>query len=96
MIHFLLFLHPLINFFTDYFYPVASFFVSIAEWVLKYLFNVRLHNEKEAFSRVDLEQFIQQTREQSEESPELNTELFEAALSLPNVKIRQCLVPQKK
>lgn len=92
----LTFFAPLVNFFYGLLYPVASFFVFIAEWVLKYLFNVRLHDEKEVFSRVDLEQFIQQTREQSEENPELNTELFEAALSLPNVKIRQCLVPRKE
>ena len=90
------FFAPLINFFYGMLYPIASFFVSIAEWILKYLFNVRLYNEKEAFSRVDLEQFIMQTREQSEENPELNTELFEAALSLPNIKIRQCLVPRKE
>jgi CBS domain containing-hemolysin-like protein len=70
--------------------------VAVAEWLLKYLFNVRFNDEKEVFSRVDLEQFIQQTREHSEENPELNTELFEAALSLPNVKIRQCLVPRKE
>jgi len=92
----LAFFAPLINFFYGMLYPIASFFVSIAEWILKYLFNVRLYNEKEAFSRVDLEQFIMQTREQSEENPELNTELFEAALSLPNIKIRQCLVPRKE
>lgn len=92
----LAFFAPLINFFYGLLYPIASFFVSIAEWILKYLFNVRLYDEKEAFSRVDLEQFIQQTREQSEENPELNTELFEAALSLPNIKIRQCLVPRKE
>jgi putative hemolysin len=90
------FFAPVVNFFYGLLYPIASFFVSIAEWILKYLFNVRLHNEKEAFSRVDLEQFILQTREQSEDNPELNTELFEAALSLPNVKIRQCLVPRKE
>jgi CBS domain containing-hemolysin-like protein len=70
--------------------------VSISEWILKYLFNVRLHDEKDAFNRVDLEQFIQQSREQAEENPELNTELFEAALSLPSIKIRQCLVPRKE
>ena len=92
----LAFFAPLINFFYGMLYPIASFFVSIAEWILKYLFNVRLYNEKEAFSRVDLEQFIMQTREQSEKNPELNTELFEAALSLPNIKIRQCLVPRKE
>jgi CBS domain containing-hemolysin-like protein len=90
------FFAPLINFFYGMLFPIATFFVSIAEWILKYLFNVRLYDEKEAFSRVDLEQFIQQTREQSEENPELNTELFEAALSLPNIKIRQCLVPRKE
>jgi CBS domain containing-hemolysin-like protein len=92
----LAFFAPLINFFYGLLYPVASFFVAIAEWLLKYLFNVRFNDEKEVFSRVDLEQFIQQTREHSEENPELNTELFEAALSLPNVKIRQCLVPRKE
>ncbi|MGB4770778.1 MAG: hemolysin family protein [Chitinophagaceae bacterium] len=92
----LAFFAPLINFFYGLLYPVASFFVAIAEWILKYLFNVRFNDEKEVFSRVDLEQFIQQTREQSEDNPELNTELFEAALSLPNVKIRQCLVPRKE
>lgn len=92
----LAFFAPLINFFYGMLFPIATFFVSIAEWILKYLFNVRLYDEKEAFSRVDLEQFIQQTREQSEENPELNTELFEAALSLPNIKIRQCLVPRKE
>jgi CBS domain containing-hemolysin-like protein len=90
------FFAPLVNFFYGMLYPIASFFVSIAEWILKYLFNVRVNEEKEVFNRVDLEQFIMQTREQSEDNPELNTELFEAALSLPNVKIRQCLVPRKE
>jgi magnesium and cobalt exporter, CNNM family len=90
------FFAPLLNFFYGLLYPIASFFVSIAEWILKYLFNVRLHEQKEAFNRVDLEQFIQQTKEHSEENPELNTELFEAALSLPNVKVRQCQVPRKE
>jgi CBS domain containing-hemolysin-like protein len=47
-------------------------------------------------NRVDLEHFIQQSKEQSEDNNELNTELFEAALSLPNIKIRQCLVPRKE
>jgi len=92
----LLFFTPVVNFFYGMLYPIASLFVSISEWILKYLFNVRLHDEKDAFNRVDLEQFIQQSREQAEDNPELNTELFEAALSLPSIKIRQCLVPRKE
>ncbi len=90
------FFAPIIDFFYGLLYPIAAFFVSISEWILKYLFNVRLQDEKEAFNRVDLEQFLQQTREQSEDNAELNTELFEAALSLPSIKIRQCLVPRKE
>lgn len=90
------FFAPIIDFFYGLLYPIAAFFVSVSEWILKYLFNVRLQDEKEAFNRVDLEQFLQQTREQSEDNAELNTELFEAALSLPSIKIRQCLVPRKE
>lgn len=86
-----------IKFFYDLLYPIAAVFVSIAEWVLKYLFDIKLHDKKELFSRVDLEHFVQQ-REQTEESSaqELNKELFENALSLPSMKVRQCLVPRKE
>jgi len=87
---------PLLKFFYNIFYPIASFFVGFAEWILKYLFNVRLYEKKDFLKRVDLEHFIQQTKEQSEDNNELNTDLFEAALSLPNIKIRQCLVPRKE
>ena len=87
---------PLLKFFYNIFYPIASFFVGFAEWILKYLFNVRLYEKKDFLNRVDLEHFIQQTKEQSEDNNELNTDLFEAALSLPNIKIRQCLVPRKE
>ncbi|MGV3767341.1 MAG: hemolysin family protein [Chitinophagaceae bacterium] len=87
----------IVQFFHTLFYPIASFFVSIAEWILKYLFNVRIHDNREALSRVDLEYFYQQTKEmRSEHSEDLDTELFENALSLPGVKVRQCLVPRKE
>lgn len=88
------FFAPAINFFYKIFYPVASIFVSIAQNILKYLFNVRIRGKDEPFSKVDLEHFYQQTKEQDEDNQELNTELFENALSLPMVKIRQCLVPR--
>jgi CBS domain containing-hemolysin-like protein len=90
------FVSSLTNFFYKLLYPVASLFVYIAEGILKYLFNVRIDEKKEAFSRADLEHFFQQTKEQDLENQDLNTELFENALSLPNVKIRQCLVPRKE
>lgn len=88
------FFAPVAHFFYTIFKPIATFFVNISLWILKYMFNVRVNEKNEAFTKVDLEHFFQQTVEQDEEMQELNTELFENALSLPMVKIRQCLVPR--
>ena len=88
------FFAPVADFFHTLLQPLASVFVAIAQWILTYIFNVRVNNKNEAFSKVDLEHFFQQTKDQDEENQELNTELFENALGLPLVKIRQCLVPR--
>jgi len=88
------FFAPVARFFHNTFRPLTFFFVSIAQWVLKYIFNVHIKDKNEVFSKVDLEHFYQQNKEQDDENPELNKELFENALSLPMVKIRQCLVPR--
>lgn len=85
-----------IQFFYSLFSPVATLFVNVAEWILKYLFDVRVNEKKEAFSRIDMEHFIQQSKDNSEESQDLNTDLFENALSLPGVKVRECLIPRKE
>lgn len=85
---------PVANFFHNLFSPLTNLFVNISQWILKYLFNVRVKDKNEAFTKIDLEHFFQQTKDQDEENQELNTELFENALSLPTVKIRQCLVPR--
>jgi CBS domain containing-hemolysin-like protein len=85
---------PIAQFFYTLFEPVASLFVDMSQWILKYVFNLHLNNRNEAFNKVDLEHFFQQTKDQDEDNSELNTELFENALSLPMVKIRQCLVPR--
>ncbi|MEO5683338.1 MAG: hemolysin family protein [Chitinophagaceae bacterium] len=95
-----LLLNPLIskvvNFFYQLFHPIASIFVALSAWILRYLFNVRVDETKDAFTRADLEHFFHQNHEPGEESKDLNTELFENALSLPNIKIRQCLIPRKE
>ena len=84
---------PAANFFHRIFQPLASFLVGISEWILKYIFNLNIKPNTPIFSKVDLENFFQQNKD-SEDDAELNTELFENALSLPSVKIRQCLVPR--
>ncbi|PWT75044.1 MAG: HlyC/CorC family transporter [Bacteroidetes bacterium] len=85
------------NFLYNIFYPVTVFFTAISEWILKYVFNVRIDERKELFAGSDLDHFFQETGTADEKNnQELNTELFEAALSLPRVKIRECLVPRKE
>ncbi|MBS1584729.1 MAG: HlyC/CorC family transporter [Bacteroidetes bacterium] len=78
-------------------YPMAKVFVSISEFILKYLFNVRIRDNHQVFNRVDLEVFVKQSMHGHEnEVKELNTELFENALYLVNVKIRHCMVPRNE
>jgi putative hemolysin len=79
------------------FYPLAKLFVSISEFMLKYLFNVPIKNGKEVFNRTDLEHFVKTSLHGHEsDSNELNTELFENALDLVNVKVRKCMIPRNE
>lgn len=79
------------------FYPLAKLFVSISEFMLKYLFNVPIKTGKEVFNRMDLEHFVKQSLHGHEsDSSELNTELFENALDLVNVKVRKCMIPRNE
>ena len=83
------------NFFYKLFQPLASFFVDVAEWILKYLFNINVKNKTEAFTHIDLEYFInQKNQEISDDNPEHSKELLKNAMGLPTIKIRECLVPR--
>ena len=87
----------IVQFVYSLFAWIASIFVNIAEWILKYIFNVKIHSKKEVFSKIDLEHFIQQSKDgDTEDNIELNNELFEKVLSLSEVKMRTCLIPRKE
>ena len=86
----------LIHFFYQLLQPIAGLFLNLSEWVLKYVFNVRMRVTKDSMSSGTLETMFQQANDTDYEPQELNTELFENALELPKVKIRQCLVPRKE
>ena len=91
------FITYIVQLFNSIFSSVASLFVSIAEWMLQYIFNVKINDKKEVFSKVDLEHYLQQNKmHNEEESSDINKELFENALSLGDVRLRECLVPRKE
>jgi CBS domain containing-hemolysin-like protein len=85
-----------INLFYQLLQPVASLFLNLSDWMLKYVFNVRIRETKDGLSGITLETLFQQSNDTDFEPQELNTELFENALELPKVKVRQCLVPRKE
>lgn len=83
--------------FYSLFERLAVYFVTIAEWILKYLFNVKLQSRIEVFSKIDLEHYVQQLKaNENDENTELNNEIFENVLSLSEKKIRECLIPRKE
>ena len=86
----------LVGLMHEIFYPIAAMFVKISQWILVIIFDMRIDKRKETFSRTDIENFFQQSKEFSEDKQDLNTDLFEAALSLHKVKVRECLVPRKE
>jgi putative hemolysin len=86
----------LINFFYQILQPIAMVFLNLSDWVLKYIFNVRIRETKDSLSSGTLETLFQQSNDSEYEQEEFNTELFENALELPKVKVRQCLVPRKE
>jgi putative hemolysin len=84
---------PLIWIFYKLFYPLATSLMDAAEWVLKYIFNLRLHPQKDSLRREDLKYIFQG---QEEERKERSAQLMENAQELPKIRVRQCLVPRKE
>lgn len=91
------FISFIVNSFYSLFSWIAQYFVAIAEWVLKYIFNVKLQSKTESFSKMDLEHYVQQLKmNDNDESSEMNNEIFENVLSLSETRIRECLIPRKE
>jgi putative hemolysin len=86
----------LINIFHQILQPLASLFISMSHWILKYIFSVRVNEKKEAFAQSNLETLFQQNNEHEFESQEVNTEYFDNALNLAKTKTRQFLIPRKE
>jgi CBS domain containing-hemolysin-like protein len=85
------------RFFSWFFSGISSAFIDFSKWMLQYVFNVKLSDKKEMFSKIDLEHFMQQNISFNEdENSEINKELFENALSISDTKLRECLVPRKE
>lgn len=85
-----------ISFFSYLLSPISKVMTGLSQWILKYLFNVRITEGDPHFQLSDPENYILQSEPHQTEHQHLNTELFENALGLPQVKIRECMIPRKE
>ncbi len=74
--------------------PISWVMTRLAKGILRMLGQVAIEHEETAFSAIDLEDFIKNTRTESEE--EIDTQLFGNALYLKEVKVKSCMVPRSE
>ncbi len=75
---------------------LAKLFSGASENIIKYLFDVRIKKDASIPSKIDLEQFIEQSKDNENNEAEFDTALFENALTLRDTKVRQCYIPRKE
>jgi len=85
---------------------IFQFILAIPAWLMTKLSNFLLgailktpvEHTTNIITRLDLEQFIRDTRIEStsEEDISIDTELFENALHLKKIKVRECMIPRKE
>ncbi len=85
-----------ISFFSRLLYPVANIISGLANWILKYLFNVKITVAGLPFEQSDVGINVLQPDKERNGSQNFNTAFFENAFNLPQIKIRACLIPRKE
>jgi putative hemolysin len=87
----------IVTFFYGLFNVLGNWMLEASEWLLRNLFNVKLSKKQELFGKADTEQVATQTKSSViEDTSDLNKELFENALQIGEVKLRECLIPRKE
>jgi len=72
--------------------PLVWVMVQASQKLLALLFKVEIKVDEQVFTRTDLEDFIKTTDTDGED--EIDKELFENALYLNDVKVRECMIPR--
>lgn len=93
----LLFAYP-IRFIYLLLMPLTNVFHTISRKVIKYAAGKDYNEGKQIFTEEDLEYLIKESaaseEKESDETDDLNSEIFERALNLKEVKVKSCMVPR--
>ncbi|MCE1198039.1 MAG: hemolysin family protein [Marinilabiliales bacterium] len=87
-----------VAFFYLLFYPITRFAIGVSNFVLRYLFRIKIEQKKEnrVFGRIDLNNLFAGLEDSVPEDRKLDSEikLFQNALDFSKIKIRECMVPR--
>jgi magnesium and cobalt exporter, CNNM family len=86
-------------FFYFLFYPISKFTLAAANIFIKIFFRIKPGIKKQedlVFSKVDLDHFVNLSKQSKEESEpdHRDIRIFQNALDFSNVKLRECMVPR--
>ena len=70
----------------------AWFMTKMSNFMLRIFFRMPMEEVKEVITRLDLENFVRGS--QTDSLDEIDTDLFERALHLKEVKVKECMVPR--
>jgi len=82
------------NFFYYLFYPFVWMIVSFSLFIIKNVFRVNYQETRPELSKLELEEYVIQDQDSANGSHDLNQKIFQKALHLINVKIRECMIPR--
>tara|TARA_X000000950_G_scaffold161123_1_gene197083 strand:- start:1614 stop:2864 length:1251 start_codon:yes stop_codon:yes gene_type:complete len=81
-------------FFYKLFYPVTSLVTIISNFILKTFFRVSYDDSMISFSKIELENYIEEEIENSNQNLDSEIEIFQNALELSELKARDIMVPR--
>lgn len=77
--------------------PIAFLISWLSKSIIKLLMPNKYNEEQETFTSVDLEHYIKEVSSGSlsnDDDDELNSDIFEKALYLKEIKVKECMVPR--
>jgi CBS domain containing-hemolysin-like protein len=86
-------------FFYLIFYPISKFTLAVSNLFIRLFFGIKPGEKKQenlVFSKVDLDHFVNLSKQSKEESDHVHHDIkiFRNALDFSNVKLRECMVPR--
>ncbi len=76
------------------FWPLVHFITWLAKVILNTVFRVQFSETTPVYSKVDLDQYINDSVEDLAEDADVDTEMFKNALDFGNVRLRDCMTPR--